>query len=434
MDPRDEVQRKAREEWLRKRNGTLVLGTGMGKSKVAIDIVKDIQPSSVLILTNSETLRDSTWRNEFVKFGAEEYWDVHVQSECYQTAYKWVGKAWSLVIADEIDAAMTPEYSKFFLNNGWNNLLGLTGFVDESKLELLNSICPIIFTYTTRQGQSDGLLNKSKFKIIGYPLSRTKDIKVTMRKAPGFFYKSANDDYKYWHGKFMAAVMARDKAQKQIKTIDLLPKDSVSLSMEDAIKAESSAAWALKLASRKRKEVLWKSKNGVVLAKRLIDRILSMNDSNKVLTFSKLTSQADAINGHAYHTKNGMRNLDLEMFNRGDIRSLGACEALNRGVNLVGVNYLISESYDGSETYFQQKHGRGTRLDVEDFMTYIILLPYYEDMVPIVEKDVVKGRRRVFVPTQAQVWKQNMLDSFNLSSSEEEFFLIKDVLNDPLPL
>ena len=104
---REELHKLGKELWLESdRKNSLILGTGTGKSKVAIDILKQLfldetlcYSSRILLLTNSTDLRDNNWKAEFVKWDALDLWEV-ITSECYQTVYKWGNTQWDLVIAD----------------------------------------------------------------------------------------------------------------------------------------------------------------------------------------------------------------------------------------------------------------------------------------------------------------------------------------------
>ena len=102
-DVREKVQEEARNAYLSlgsPRASTLLIGTGGGKSKIAIDIIKELKPSSILLLTNSEVLRDNNWKDEFIKFGLSDVWNDIVTSECYQTVCRWKDTHYDLVIAD----------------------------------------------------------------------------------------------------------------------------------------------------------------------------------------------------------------------------------------------------------------------------------------------------------------------------------------------
>ena len=124
MDSRSKIQQEAIQAWMPKKKGILLLGTGMGKSKLAIDVLKKLYPkglneAKVLLLVNSQDLRDRNWFKEFKEWNALE-WYKDIVRECYQTVYKWKDTNWDLVISDEFDVSLSPEYVKFYLNNTFN--------------------------------------------------------------------------------------------------------------------------------------------------------------------------------------------------------------------------------------------------------------------------------------------------------------------------
>ena len=106
---RDEKQKEISQLWLNSdRKNTLILGTGFGKSKLTMMVLDELfkegtltKNSKILILADSEKLRDDNWREDFDKWGFSWMWDI-IQSECYQTAYKWKDTKWDLVIADRL--------------------------------------------------------------------------------------------------------------------------------------------------------------------------------------------------------------------------------------------------------------------------------------------------------------------------------------------
>lgn len=412
------------------RKATLVMGTGVGKSKVALDLIKELQPENILLLTSGTLLRDENWKNEFIKFGMEDWWDM-VVSECYQTAYKWSGRHFQFVIADEIDFAMTEVYQMFFVNNTYDILLGLTGFVTKDKEELLNKYAPVCHRYSTQQAQSDGILNKTKFILVEYPLFKVKNIEVKLKNGYTMF-KSEVDTYKYYERKFDKLNEDYEKAKSNYyrnKTFastvvgEAKRKEFEEKADEYKRKLEKISAKIKSLASR-RHNFMCQLDSSALLTRYLSEYILGVNERNKLLVFSKSSAQIDRILENTHHNKRRRPELVYKL-NSGEIRSLGLCKILDRGANLVGVNYIIFESYDGSETNLQQRHGRGVRLSPDDTLFFIILIPHYED----------EGR---FIQTQASVWTKKMLNSFELENSvtvqirtEEDMERLKKELIEP---
>lgn len=107
MVDRDEKQNEIAELWLESdRKNTIVAGTGLGKSKIAMIILEslfesgDLDKNSKILLTVDNTnLRDENWEDDFKKWGLHHIWK-QIQAECYQTTCKWKNTEWDLVIAD----------------------------------------------------------------------------------------------------------------------------------------------------------------------------------------------------------------------------------------------------------------------------------------------------------------------------------------------
>jgi len=410
---RDEKQEEVSRLWLDSdKKNTLILGTGFGKSKVSMLILEELfnsnilsKDSKVLILSDSEQLRDKNWKEDFDKWGFSWIWDL-VISECYQTAYKWQDTKWDLVIADEIDFGMTEEYSKFFINNSIDMILGLTGYVDPIKSELLNSIAPPIVRYSTQEAQKDGILNDTQVVFVEYDLSQEKDditVEYMDKGKKKSFTQSENNAYAYYENKCNILWGKITKLEEDPDVVFGLDPAKIS--------EAKTLRYNFNKTTQKRKDILLKSNAGKKAAKYLIDKILE-SDKNKVLTFSAYTDQADAINEFTYHGKNKKGNKSLDELSSGNIRSLGVCDAINRGKNLVGVNNIIMESYTGSKTKFNQRHGRGMRLLPDQKMYLYILLPYYYKTIQSPDPNI--GSRIVRRSTQMVKWAENMLEGFKV--------------------
>ncbi len=411
---RDTKQLQAAELWLESnRKNSLLIGTGVGKSRIAMLIIGRLwkmreltKDSKILLLVDSENLRDVNWKADFEKWGFAWVLD-YTTIECYQTVYKWSKTKWDLVIADEGDFSLTEEYSKFYKNNEYSMLLMLTGTVDESKELILNTIAPPVMEYSTQDAQKDGILNPTQLVFIEYNLSPNKrDIKVNYKKGgqEKHFYQSENDAYAFADAKV---------AEIQQKLKVLSSDSAVIAGLDDKKVAElKSLTFAHRAAISRRRDLLW---NGIA-SKRVTGEVISKilaNENSKVITFSMLTAQADKLNEYTFHAKNKKGNTYLDDLSIGDIRSVGVCKAINRGRNLVGVNNLIMESYDGSPTSFAQRHGRGCRLDANRTMYLFVLLPYYYRKTSD-KSSGGSGLERV--PTQMVTWAKEMMADFTFTN------------------
>ncbi len=388
---REVVQTDAKSAWSINKRSTIIVGTGGGKSKIAIDILNQENPTSILLLTNSGQLRDENWKAECEKFGFD--WS-RVQSETYQKMYKETGH-WDLIIYDEIDFCLSPEYGKCLENLKCNKLLGMTGFMPDDKIEMLNKYAPICYRASTALLQEEGVLNQSEIILVWYPLCKEKTIEIKKR-AGGSFLNSENDLYKYYDKEFQKAMMIKSQVEKKAR-----------VGLADA-KAVTAADWNFKMMATKRKAILTRSPTAVKVVQNIVAKIHE-RPGNKVLVFSSTTDQADKFGFPTYHGKTNSTEKDLDRFNNGTINSLAVCKGINRGTNLIGANYLIRESFDSSEVDFNQTHGRLMRLETDQIAKYIVLISTYEDM----GKDGDGVFRKKVYPTQSLKWASKMMDAFN---------------------
>lgn len=403
LSSRETIQKEAVDAFMFQAGGrgTIVAGTGTGKSKIAIDIIDTIikqenNTIDILLLTNSETLRDKNWYDEFTRWGQVNIYDKSVTSWTYQKAYKEKGY-WDLIIFDEVDFACTPEYGKCFQNLKSKYALGLTGFLPPEKEEFLNQYLPVCYRAETQALQESGVLNKSEFILINFPLSKEKNIEKKVRKTGAKFYTSENDEYKYWDKEFQKAMIVKTSLDKQVR-----------LGFPVKVTDLTSAEWNFKIKASKRKSILNTLNSSVKVVQNLVKHIHSTK-GNKIVVFSALTDQADKFGFPTYHGKSNSTEKGLDRLNKGEINTLAVCKAINRGINIVDLNYIIREGYDSSQTDFSQIHGRGLRLKANQIMKFIILIPQYEDFV----KTENGSMKKMMIKTQASRWAEKSMSSFN---------------------
>lgn len=405
------------------RLGAILKGTGVGKTKDGIVICRYfrdlIGPDvKILWLTNSTKLKTEDTPEDFEKWGEKELWDECITAECYQSAYKWVDTTWDLVVGDEFDFCLTPEYFKFFTNNTYTNLLGLTATVDRDKMPYLLEVATVCFKYSTQQAQADGVLNQSNFVLVEFELERVqKTIKVEYTKAGQklHFMQTENEAYDYLDKQYLKAIRDKNKLERDMFKASVLGHDVTEF--EKKIKWKT---FSINQLVSRRKEFLWSLNSAKTVVHKILKKTLlgSGNEQNKALVFSTRTAQANKLCKSAYHGGKGNDPEAINKLNRGEIRAAAVVKAVNRGANLVGVNHIIKESYEGSSTDFQQQHGRGTRLEVNEFLTFWILKPYFYKSVPKKGKDGKVTIEKQRKPTQAVAWSIEMVKGFDLSNAK----------------
>lgn len=112
----------------------------------------------------------------------------------------------------------------------------------------------------------------------------------------------------------------------------------------------------------------------------LKDKLLELNEDNKVIIFCKFTETIDRVTDNGFHGKSENNDEIIESFNYGNSRVIGVGKKANRGINFKKLNHCIAHSYTSSETdYNQGTKGRMTRLPINQLGYIHILVSYYID-------------------------------------------------------
>lgn len=435
MTKRDEIIQKSTNKIIENNfKCTIVLSTGVGKSKTIIDAIKQSSYNNILI-TSPRTNLKTSWKKELVKWNCTN----NITIENIQTCYKWgkdLIKQYDLIIADEIHLIITEEYSRL-LEIAHNNeipIVGLSATPDDDKPEknlLYNKYCPIVFRYNT--AEEDGVINTKEYFVYKYEL--TNDYKVDISTKTKSWSQGELDRYTYIQNVFDSSKKevedyyfnndvkrqvnrllitegVRESYKRFFKKIvskDIeyfkfiywncmehkkLPYDLYKYMREIqgndyakfGMKAEYYARHSPKdiqpvfyryiWARNERKNFLWNLNSSVHIVNKLKKEILS-DDNNKLLIFSELTNQANKLSKYSIHSNNSESHNSelLAKFDNNEIRELSSCNSLTLGLNLVNPNYAIMESYNSSDVLFQQKTGRTNRLSVDKIAKIVFIVP-----------------------------------------------------------
>lgn len=290
----------------------------------------------------------------------------------YQSAYKMIGQGFDFVCADEIHDSLSPSYSKFYFNNKYKYILGLTATEKSNvwyqhedntsmftKLDLLNRIAPICYTYNLEDGQIDGTSRRLKINMIIGRLNQEKNIQVKLNSLN--FLTSEAASYKYWDDKYQSTT-----------------------SIEDPVGRNKAIKWS----SSNRAKLLYKLHSKNESCKKLINQlegktILFANDIDSLLSITP-----DVVSSR--NSKN--KNIEIRRkFDADEINLIGSFKKLKQGANLTRIDNVILLSYYGIEKDFIQRVGRARQ-----------------------SSDGSLANIYIFVTenTQEEVWARKMLESF----------------------
>ena len=357
-ESKDKIQRSGLNKWWSKPwhgRGTLEYATGIGKTRCGVLAAAYMakltnMEARILILTPTETIRDRSWKDEFYKWDESEVFEQCVKCVCIQTAYKWIGHSFDLIIADEVHNYMSPEYFNFFSNNYFNKILGLSAHIDRVKLRLLTGIAPIIHTIKTTDAQDLGLI--SPFKIYNVPVELTPTELAEYNKAD----KTFNSLFPYFNKdlKNMFSCMKKNVYEVYLQRKGLVLDDN-----------NASYPFMCNAAMTKRKNILYNAKAKLEAVK----KISNIYSERKAIVFSQTIDFADKVteeldNCLSFHSKipKKKRNENLDLLKSGNsITRISTAKALNEGMNVPDISMAIIASGTSKTKDMIQRIGRTVR-------------------------------------------------------------------------
>jgi superfamily II DNA or RNA helicase len=360
---KDKIQNEAVDAWIGKKfKGTLELATGSGKTFCFFKVLMKFPKIKKVLFLAETTERETDLYNDLKKFN--EIFNVDLLKEreltfmCYQSAYKLKDTKWDLVCADEIHDSLTPTYSKFYSNNFYHGLLGLSAKVKRnviyekqgfSKGDLLDVIAPVVYRYTLSQSVDLNTSKQLNIFIINHQLdTETKNyLGGTVKRQ---YYTTERKEYDYWHKQFIKYCY-----EEVDETEDI-----------EVFKREKD--FKIKQALRKRSEVLFKVKSKEVIIKKLITKL-----KDKTLIFGNSLEALLSITPNVVSSKNkDQENKRIrDEFSKGDLNCIASFKKLKQGANLGYFQNTIIHSYYSTDIDFIQRLGRQRNSEEEGFVFII---------------------------------------------------------------
>lgn len=328
----------------------LELITGMGKTKVAIDLMNHIcdrvfrndnSPTSILILV-AKIVHKQTWLDEMKKWGGVK--SDYITIECYESLKNYENSRFDVVVADEMQ------------------------HLSEARLEVLNTISIneafIGLSATIKRDMRDYFINNYDAKVIKCGLREAVEDEV-LPEPTVYLIPLTLDATKFTYKikKFGRDIITTQKGYY----------DTVS-SLIDWYKSKYFNS------RNERMKNLWLSTAGKRLkwcAEQKESLVLSLLDkfkNYKTLTFCSSIEQSERLGKHNITSKNKDSIKNLEMFNSNKIKHITACNILNEGVNLTNCKVGIFCNLNSSEIIVKQRVGRILR-----HKSPVIIIPYFEN-------------------------------------------------------
>lgn len=373
---RAEIQKRAVE--LMRDTPLLILQwcTGLGKSKAAIDIIKDLSKDRIdILLVVSEIAHKENWKKEFLKWGLPS--NVGILIETYASLKNHKKEVYDLIILDEAHHAGSDLRMEILEEIKSKKVLALSATLPSEmwfKLGSLYGKKMSSFKVSLQQAIDWGILPKPKLYLIPMTLDNTRLTQIIIeewgRKEKRRTVKcSISERWTYMKDKatypHMRLEIECTELQKYLYLSDQIEfwKRKFLQTMNEGVKNK----W-LRFGSE-RKRFLGSLKDNTA------KKVLTLIKDKRYICFCSSIEQAEKLGGNnSIHSKKKGALNTIEDFNNKKINNLFVIGMIQEGQNLVDTGVGIVIQLDGQERAFIQKSGRTMR--VEDPVLFIL---YYKD-------------------------------------------------------
>lgn len=345
-------------------NMAIMAGTGVGKSKLALDILRkyDSKDFRTLVFI-AERAHKNNWKDEIAKWYPDHKGSIDFL--CYASMHK-ARNAYDLIVFDEAHHLNTDIRMDFFRGLFPRFRLFLSATLSSNFLNVLtwNIHKPItIIDYSLQDAIDAGIIGKPEIRIVPLELDntqRTSVIEESWGKAKDKKRLRCTYDqcYRCTSTMFRKAnpnvTLLITCTQEEHYTYLTKKAEYYKRMYETSGSVVMRNKW-LQYGSR-RKRFLGESKTGKV------GELLTTLEGTRYICFCTSIEQANSLGGtNAIHSKSDKKA--LEDFNNLKSDRLFAVNMLQEGMNLRNIQVGVIVQLDGQKLRFIQKLGRSLRSD-----------------------------------------------------------------------
>lgn len=331
---REDVQREALSLTDDHRRCTIVLATGVGKTKVGLTHVeRNTSPlQKVLVVAPKKSIFKS-WIDDAGKFDK-----AHLLGRIVFTTYLSINKHdpndYDIVYLDEVHSLLDSH--RLFLENYKGKILGLTGTPPKhhgsEKGRMVNDYCPVVYSFEADDAVENNILNDYKIFVHMLELSDKKEYYVKNKTSS--FLTSEKLNYQYWS----------QRVESGAGNMHMLRV----MRMRALMEYPSKERYTKKL-------------------------LASITQKSKVIVFANTQEQADKLSQYSYHSGNTRSEENLQLFKDSQINCLSTVHQLSEGVNIPNLKQGIILHAYGNERKSAQRIGRLLRLNPDETAVVHIL-------------------------------------------------------------
>lgn len=358
---REKIQHEARQAWEKAgRRGAIIIATGVGKSKIAIDILKDIiatEPFHKVVLSvPTEKLRDEGWKNEFNKWGASLQYN-YVYRTCYASLGELnIDRNICLTVLDE-GHNITEANSKFFENHNVRDILFLSATrpTDPIKLEILRKLgIHPVYELALDEAVKLGIVAPYDITIVEFELdNEDKYVKLSKKSKVLMTEKEA---YNYYTKMTIFSQNSFSRINRMRFIYDCKSKGTVAIRLLQ-----------YKILKDLRRIIFCGSKSQAII-------LSPYRYFSKPTIKPKDAMKDDAVKKFQYLLENYQGDSSLNRYISGEINEIACVTALNEGHNLGQTDIALVVQLNSKQLHFIQRIGRILRYTTGHVGKIIILM------------------------------------------------------------
>lgn len=354
---RDERQEIARQKWIKAQcKGTIVAGTGFGKSYTAIKCIKSFWNKyphiRFLVVVPTDNLKVQ-WQSYIDNNGLTLNGTVEIINTVIKRKYDV-----DILCIDEIHITPANTFKKVFECVRYKFILGLTATYErlDGKEILIDQYCPVIDSISVEEAVKNGWLSTfTEYQI----LLDVDDLDVYKQYTKEF---TASFEFFNYDWSLASSMVGSKGYINRIKYRDLLCPNGDDNQKSKVLKQVTYHATAFMRAVQNRKKFINNHPKKLEIAREIIEA----RSNSKIITFSNNIKMAEAVGiGKVYTGRESKKQsrISLEEFNDQPIGVINSCKKLVLGADIKGLSVAIMLGIDSSELTARQKLGRCIRVE-----------------------------------------------------------------------
>lgn len=276
----------------------------VGKTRLAIELIKRDKPKSILWVTPQKELAETEIPKEFITWKAKSYLKK-LTTVTWKSLAKCTG-SYDLIVLDEEQCITENNSTNLFDGTlDYRNIISMTGTQtkDESKVNIYDRLyLKPIYSMDIEDAVERNIVSDYTINVVKIPLPKEKTLPVTFKKDGPTVLTSEWDQYRYWNNRAETAIFNR------------LP--------------------TIKMLIGKRRRLIYESNIKTSVAKSLFSKL-----KGRKMAFSGTQKQAENISNNFYHNK--VSNENLLKFIDEEIDELSLVNKGGVGVTYRNVQHLV---------------------------------------------------------------------------------------------